>query len=112
MRLFEINAMLKFLKVVFISFLLASLSACSLFFGKTITEMDLKRNKAMARYDVGEDLSLVAKKLNLDGEAVVMATHDGSPVYLQIFATRKGIVIRHYDVNEYNFGTFDIFEGD
>ncbi len=66
----------------------------------------------MARYEVGDDLALVVKKLNSDGEAVVLAKYNDSPVYLQIFATRSGIIIRHYDVNEYNFGKFDIYEGD
>ena len=94
-------------------FCLAScLFGCSLFFGRTITEKDLKRNKEIVRYEIGDDLALVVKKLNQDGEAVVMGKYEGNPVYVQIFATTSEIIVRHYDVNDYNFGRFDIYLGD
>ena len=102
--------MLNFLKCSLLFHLTIWLSACSLFFGKTISEEDLKRDRTLAIYNIGEDLKLLARELNKRGEAVVIGEFDGMKVYLQIFATTEGLVVKEHDIYEYNFGGFDIYE--
>ena len=98
------------LKFIALSYIAIGLSGCSFFFGKTITEKDLKRNHTMAIYTIGEDLKVLAKELNKRGEAVVIGRFDDIQVYLQIFVTKEGLVVKEYDIDEYNFGKFDIYE--
>ena len=88
------------------------LSGCSLFFGKTISEEDLKKNRTLAIYKIDEDLTLLARELNKREEAVVIGRFDEIQVYLQIFVKRKELIVKEYDISEYNFGEFDIYEGD
>ncbi len=87
---------------IVVSFAL-SISACSLFSGKIITVDDLRNTKSIRYYSIDDDFKYIVKKLNSDGEAVVRAEYFESQVYLQIFATDKGIVLRHYDLDEYLF---------
>jgi hypothetical protein len=88
------------------------LSGCSLFFGKTISEEDLNKNHTLRIYKTGLDLTLLAKELNDKGEAVVIGRFDEIQVYLQIFAKREGLIVNVYDIYDYNFGKFDIYEED
>lgn len=104
--------MLNFLKYSLLFYLTICLSGCSLFFGKTISEEDLKRNQTLRIYKIGGDLTLLAKELNDRGEAVVIGRFNEIQVYLQIFATREGLIVKVYDIYDYNFGKFDIYERD
>ena len=104
--------MLNFLKCSLLFYLIICLSGCSLFFGKKISAADLKRNRTLAIYNIGADLTLLAKELNERGEAVVIGRLDEFQIYLQIFATGKELIVKEYDIHEYNFGVFDIYEED
>ncbi len=104
--------MLNFLKCSLLFYLTIWLSGCSLFFGKTISEADLKRNHTLAIYQTGIDFKHLARELNDRGEAVVIGRFDDIQVYLQIFATGKELIVKEYNIYEYDFGKFDIYEGD
>lgn len=104
--------MLNFLKCSLLFYLTIWLSGCSLFFGKTISEEDLKKNRTLAIYNANVDLTFLARELNDKGEAVIIGRVDEMQVYLQIFVSRNGLKINVYNIYDYNFGRFDIYEED
>ena len=104
--------MLNLLKCSLLFSLTIWLAGCSLFFGNTISAEDLKKDHTLRIYRIGEDFTLIARELNKRGEAVVIGRFDEIQVYLQIFATREGLIVNVYDIYDYNFGKFDIYEGD
>jgi len=81
------------------------LSSCSLTPEKQISMSELKRTKNIAYYIVEDDMDGVLKVLNRDGEVVVKSEFFSEPVYLQIFSTSDGIVIRHFDRSEFSAAT-------
>ena len=82
-------------------FFLIPLVSCSLPPEKKMTLTQLDSN--IGKYNIDADMNDLLEKLNERGEAVVLATHYGILVYLQIFYTSGGIVTRSFDINEYTF---------
>ena len=79
------------------------LSSCSIAPTKEISQQDLLRSRETALYIIEDDIDGVLKVLNNKGEVVVNSTRFDTPVYLQIFATPKGIEVRQFDKTEYDF---------
>ena len=79
------------------------LSSCSIAPSKKITRQELARSREAALYIIEDDISGALKVLNEKGEVVVNSTRFDVPVYLQIFATPKGIKVRQFDKSDYDF---------
>ena len=79
------------------------LFSCSIAPSKEISQHDLLRSRGVTYYILEDDMDGVLKILNNKGEVVVNSTRFDKPVYLQIFATPRGIEVRQFDKNEYDF---------
>lgn len=95
--------MIKFFKYLPVLLLFLSCFACSLPPEKKYTLQEFKRSKGFAYYIIEDDPEGVLRVLNSRGDVVVKAEFFESPVYLQIFSTSEGILVRHYDRDEYDF---------
>ena len=94
------------MKSFFLIFVIASFlifEACSLPPLRPVSSDEFKKSKGIAYYIIEDDPEGVLKVLNSRGEVVVKSDYFDEPVYLQIFATDKGLEIRHFDRNEYDF---------
>ena len=95
---------MKSISLFIIPIIFASLlSSCSIAPDKEITQKELLRSKGVAYYVIEDDISGVLKVLNKKGEVVVNSTRFDNPVYLQIFTTPKGIEVRQFNKDEYDF---------
>ncbi len=92
------------LKFIVFAVLVLSLTSCSMPPRHKMTVKQFTRHRAIAYYIIEDDPEGVVKVLNSKGDVVVKAGYFNRPVYLKIYYTSKGIIVRHYDIDEYDFG--------